>query len=57
MKKVYRVTLWHGDKPSQWNSDAQPKIEPNGLVCFKSQDGLSHWIMGSVEITEFEEPS
>lgn len=56
MKKVYRITLWHGDKGSSWTSDEMPRVE-NGILRFRCQDGMLHWIMGSIEVTEFEQAS
>ncbi|MCP4643431.1 MAG: hypothetical protein GY851_23490 [bacterium] len=55
MKKVYRITLWHGEKGSVWQTDQPPKVESNGIFRFKCQDGLVHWVSGTVEVTEFEE--
>lgn len=58
MKKVYRITLWHGGGKtghSSWTSDAPPKLEQGGILRFKSQDGLLHWVTGSIEVTEYEE--
>jgi hypothetical protein len=56
MRKVYRVTLWHGEKGSTWHSDELPKVDSTGIFRFQCQDGLAHWVSGPVEITEFEEP-
>lgn len=56
MKKVYRITLWHGagtKGSTVWQTEEPPKVENNGLIRFRCQDGLNHWIIGPVEITEF----
>ncbi len=55
MKTVYRITLYHGEKSTTWQSPNMPNFA-NGVFSFKDTDGMAHWVMGTVEITQFEQP-